>query len=632
MKCLFPIPATCRPHCRAAFRRVAGGALPKRGRGCAGNGQGQAPEPQRRRVRGGFLPRAGAQRQGRRVSVPFLKMAVPKSKVAVPLLNLALPLICRNSSLPCRRVAGGAVARDAQPYRLQRFERTGVEKKRHDAHEGDAVLVHPRLFVRVAGHDDLAEGVAGMAQRERFLFTFRRVGNYECGLYVDSLRCLVDDKIDFVSSYLVFAGGADAVYGHVAHVHRISALYQLAVDGILHEMGAFVLPEVEAGVAESAIGGVVLEGCVEITFPFYVVAHRLGYDERIGKVVYVLADCHAVRFYAHDGIERVGELGWIGKTADTAHHGGCEHIEHGIVLEIVSLRHITQVDCFVKVCEVAHLLRFGRFEDTFRQTAEIKVFVEDRIKVSGGFSERKEFGHAQRHYVDYFAAASEFRCYVGRKHLGVGAGDIDIDIRNLSKCAQNMVEGDVCVILRLGMEFGEIDTFAQHGIAALDFINEDKCRLVVIWEHRPDMPFELDRVEKGVVFCLFKVDFDYVVLCNAIVQKMPFEYISKKVAFAATPDAGNDLHRAIHFCGNELIKIFWSFDFHPHCAFLFVRKLMFCKVAVLYHIGSALATAPHYKTCGIAMSVKSLGDNTIHAPRRPHRRVAGGASVEMEAA
>ncbi len=150
MKVCFPILAPCRTYRRAAVCRVAGGALPKRGRGCAGNGRGQATEPPKRRVRGGFLPRAGAQRQGRRVSVPFLKMAVPKSKVPVPLLNLALPLICRNSSLPCRRVAGGAVARDAQPYRLQRFERTGVEKKRHDAHEGSFDF-HPHcafLFVR----------------------------------------------------------------------------------------------------------------------------------------------------------------------------------------------------------------------------------------------------------------------------------------------------------------------------------------------------------------------------------------------------------------------------------------------------------------------------------------------------
>ena len=64
----------------------------------------------------------------------------------------------------------------------------GVEEERHDAHEGYAAFVHPGLFVRVAGHDDLAEGVAGMSERERFLFALRRVGDRPYRLDVNSLR------------------------------------------------------------------------------------------------------------------------------------------------------------------------------------------------------------------------------------------------------------------------------------------------------------------------------------------------------------------------------------------------------------------------------------------------------------
>ena len=56
-----------------------------------------------------------------------------------------------------RRVAGGAlpmrgrgeaaVARDARPYRLQRFERVGGEKKIDNIHSIDAIMVERRIVV-----------------------------------------------------------------------------------------------------------------------------------------------------------------------------------------------------------------------------------------------------------------------------------------------------------------------------------------------------------------------------------------------------------------------------------------------------------------------------------------------------
>ena len=48
---------------------------------------------------------------------------------------------------------------------LQRFQRSGVEEKRYDTYEGDAVAVGPGLFVWIAGHNDLPEVVADVTER-----------------------------------------------------------------------------------------------------------------------------------------------------------------------------------------------------------------------------------------------------------------------------------------------------------------------------------------------------------------------------------------------------------------------------------------------------------------------------------
>ena len=67
-----------------------------------------------------------------------------------------------------------------QRGRSERFQRGGVEEKRHDADEGDAVTVGPGFFVGVAGHDDLPEVVADVAERKGFLFALFIVRNVPC--------------------------------------------------------------------------------------------------------------------------------------------------------------------------------------------------------------------------------------------------------------------------------------------------------------------------------------------------------------------------------------------------------------------------------------------------------------------
>ena len=61
---------------------------------------------------------------------------------------------------------------------LQSFQRVGIDEKRHDAYEGDAVAVGPGLFVWISGHNDLPEVVADVTERESLLFALFIVGMF----------------------------------------------------------------------------------------------------------------------------------------------------------------------------------------------------------------------------------------------------------------------------------------------------------------------------------------------------------------------------------------------------------------------------------------------------------------------
>ena len=94
---------------------------------------------------------------------------------------------------PCVKVADG---------RLQRFQRMRIEEKGHNAHEGDAMVVKPRLLVGVSGDYDFAEVVVDVSKGKCFLFPFRMVWDGKCRLDVNAFGCLVHNEIDFITHCL----------------------------------------------------------------------------------------------------------------------------------------------------------------------------------------------------------------------------------------------------------------------------------------------------------------------------------------------------------------------------------------------------------------------------------------------
>ena len=152
--------------------------------------------------------------------------------------------------LPERGRGGAAVARDARPYRLQRFERVGGEKKSLKSYEQNAVLIHPWRFVSIASDDNFAERVTDIAKGAGLLRAFFCVRDGERRLHVYALGCLVDHKVDF-ACYLGSNPVDCRIGGDHPNVHRISAAYQFAEDDVFHDMGHLVLPEGNLGVADA---------------------------------------------------------------------------------------------------------------------------------------------------------------------------------------------------------------------------------------------------------------------------------------------------------------------------------------------------------------------------------------------
>ena len=352
------------------------------------------------------------------------------------------------------------------------FQGMRIEEKGHNAHEGDAMVVKPRLLVGVSGDYDFAEVVFDVAKGKCFLFPFRMVWDGKCRLDVNAFGCLVHNEIDFITPDFMLAGRSCSVYRYIAHVNRISSHCKLVEDCVFHKVRPFVLSEVETGVAEPAICGIVFERGSDVSTAFNIITH---------------------------------------------------------------------------------------------------------------FLELYEFRHAKRLYMYDLASPAKFRGDVGRKHFGVGSGDIYIDVGDLPQCVQNMIEGHIRIFPRFWVQFCEIDPFAQHLVASLNFVDDDEDGFAVIGKHCLDVSLQFDWIKERVIFGLLEINFQDMVSGDTLINEMLFEDAPEKVTFPASSNAGYDFHCAIHLCINELPQIFWSFNRHGFAVFGFMGKPIFCKVAILYH-------------------------------------------------
>ena len=162
-----------------------------------------------------------------------------------------------------------AAARGFKEAASQRLQRLGVEEKVQKPDVGDSTVVVGLRLKRIVRDDDLLERVADLPKGKRFLFALLGSRHGIRGLDVDLPWPAVHDEVNFVLSKFATVRIAVPAF-HDSNVHGVAAADEFVVDGVLHEMGEFRLPEIDAGVAKSGVRGIVFHGVVEMASPLYV--------------------------------------------------------------------------------------------------------------------------------------------------------------------------------------------------------------------------------------------------------------------------------------------------------------------------------------------------------------------------
>ena len=466
---------------------------------------------------------------------------------------------------------------------LQRFERAGVEEKRHDAHEGDAVLVCPGLFVRVAGHHDLSEVVPDVAKRKGLLFALFVVGDVPCGLDVEAHVAFVDDEIHFIPLAATLAvDGREHLHG--ADVHGIAAADEFVVDRVFHEMRVLALPEVEPRIADAGVDGVVFGRVVEVAVAAQVEEPGVTYEKGRFKIAEIFAYGRLVASELAGRVYRVREFRRIRKASDIAHCSVGDGFKKIVVSEIEPLDYVAEVDGRVEVVEILTLFGFRLKKRTFGKSAEGKIGVAYLEEVPCAGHRLGKLGERKRSYGDDFAASPELGGYIFRKQFCVGSGNIRGDIGALEQSVEHVVEGDVCIVAVFGAQTGKIRAFGKNRLRMLYFVDEDETRGIVGGKAGAYFLAECYGIAAESQIVGFKVDFNDVAGADARIKKMLLEEGEKEKTLSATAHPHQNLDEIMALCLDQLVQKDVSLDGHSDSPALCASARKF-KTRISYQIG-----------------------------------------------
>ena len=142
----------------------------------------------------------------------------------------------------------------------------------------------------------------------------------------------VDDKVDF---RVDAKGFPTLVLGEELHnpdIRLEPTGAELVEDDVLHDVGFFLLAEIEPTIPQPNIGAVIFARIFEIPFPLHIVTERFREKEGIHRPAKIGSD-RVVRYAdAFDRFHRVGDLCRIGQAPD-----GRTKIEDQFAQHIVTL-------------------------------------------------------------------------------------------------------------------------------------------------------------------------------------------------------------------------------------------------------------------------------------------------------
>lgn len=474
--------------------------------------------------------------------------------------------------------------------RLQCFEGAGIEEKSHCPDEDYSIFVAPGFFVEIAGDNHFAEIVADVAKGESFLSSFLLVRNHVGGLYVYALVGLVDDKINLVLPDLVFAGGSGFERDD-ANINRVSSPDKFVVDDILHEMRRFILPEVDAGVAESGVDGVVFARRFKITPPLYVKPPGFCDKEGVFEKAKVRINGFVASGHLGDRFHRICDLVRVRESADSTHDHIKEYFNSFRILDFVSLHDISEVDCPVEFLKVVLFLGIGLEQHALWKPSEGQIFVEYGLRLVS-LAERHELRKRKRSHLNGVAATPKDCGDVGNEELGIGASYIGIDTSHGPQFAKNAVERNVGAFAVVGVDAVEVDAGRKNLLAVLDLVDEHVIPASVLFYLFLYIREKVKRIVQRIEVGVFKIDFYDVVFPDATFDKMVLEEFEKKITLAASPDSGDYLDEFVVLCVSQAPEQSISLNGHVVSS---IPKLLdlskFLEVCELYHAPSRKARA-----------------------------------------
>ena len=331
-------------------------------------------------------------------------------------------------------------------------------------------------------------------------------------------------------------------------IDRVASSQELAVYDVFHQMGRFDLAEVKSRIAQSCVCRVVLGWIIQIMLPLYVVAEGFGYDEGIFEELKIFGDSRFCCIESGQCFDSVGKFGRVGKSPDSTHGDIDNLFKHGVIPDMIALNDITDINGLVYVQKIFFLGHLGIHQHAIGKPAEADIFVEKGLGVMGVAFKVCEFEEGEGCDVDDLSATAKFGCNIGRKHFGVGAGDIDVNIRFAPESIKNAIECDIARVPFVWMHFCDVYPFRQDLVAGLNLINKDIAGGFHSRCFGSDELVKGDGIGQVLVGRFLKVYLDDAAGGNSAFKQMLPEDCEQKITFAATPNASQYFDKMIAFC------------------------------------------------------------------------------------
>ena len=470
--------------------------------------------------------------------------------------------------------------------RLKCVDAVRVKKEWTKAHKSDAVVVHPRLFVGLAGNDDFAKAIFDESQRFGFLRALFGSVYHEGGLDVHTLGSLVDNEVDFVHDFLPNIVASWATL-HNSNIYAVTTTNKFIVYHIFHYVGRLDLPVAKTRIANSGVGGIALEKLFKVSTAFNVVAFSTLDKEGIFEISNIARDNRMVGIKMRYGVNGVRNLVWIYKSANGTHDRIGKRGKKFVILEVVPVGNVTKINCGIEIVKIVPLPVFVGNKCTFRKSPVEKIFLKNLGEIKRFVSKRIELCKGKRRHLDNFATATKYRRHIGRKKFGIGTGYISSDIVAVEKSVQNIIESREHVFPIVGMDSLNINAFRQSFFGKLDFVNKDVFHLPVIFKFIPYDFIKRNSVSDRTILARFEIDLNDMIAIDTGFKKMFFKEIKKKITLAATSHASENLHEMMRFGLDEAIEKYVSLDGHSFAPVFNIGSMdPFLNTRIVYHISA----------------------------------------------